>query len=145
MAVTGTDWSGQRAPSLDDFEALASHALANLPEPFKSLAADVTCSVAEFAEDDVLEGFGMDSPFELMGLFSGVGMTEDGAVPQTGQLPNNVLLYRRAILDYWAEHDDNSLGEIVTHVLIHELGHHFGFSDEEMEAIEVAAEAGDGG
>ncbi|ODT72695.1 MAG: Zn-dependent protease [Pelagibacterium sp. SCN 63-23] len=140
MAVTGTDWSGLFAPTLDDFEALASKALAELPEPFRALAADVTCSVAEFAEDEVLEGFGMDSPFELMGLFSGIGMTEDGAVPQTGQLPNTVFLYRRAILDYWAEHDDNSLGEIVTHVLIHELGHHFGFSDAEMEAIEAAAD-----
>ena len=91
-------------------------------------------------EDDILEGFGMESPFELMGLFSGIGMTEDGATPQTGQLPNTVYLYRRAILDYWAEHDDNTLGEIVTHVLIHELGHHFGFSDEEMEAIEAQAD-----
>ncbi|QYO76811.1 metallopeptidase family protein [Devosia salina] len=140
MAVTTTDWSGSYAPTLDDIEALASAALRDLPEPFASLAADVTCSVAEFAEDDVLQGFGMDSPFELMGLFSGVGMTEDGAVPQTGQLPNTVYLYRRAILDYWAEHDDNTLGEIVTHVLIHELGHHFGFSDEDMEAIEAQAD-----
>ena len=139
--MTGTGWSGLRAPTLDDIEALASQALANLPEPFRSLAADVTCSVAEFAEDDVLEGFGMESPFELMGLFHGIGRTEDGAVPQTGQLPNTVLLYRRAILDYWAENDDVTLGEIVTHVLVHELGHHFGFSDEEMEAIEAAADA----
>lgn len=141
MALKGTDWSGLYAPTLDDFEAMASEALANLPEPFKSLAADVTCSVAEFAEDDVLEGFGMESPFELMGLFVGIGLTEDGAVPQTGQMPNTVFLYRRAILDYWAENDDNTLGEIVTHVLIHELGHHFGFSDEEMEAIEAQAES----
>jgi predicted Zn-dependent protease with MMP-like domain len=126
---------------LDDIEELASHALANLPEPFKSLASDVTCQVAEFADDDVLAGFGMESPFELMGLFQGIGLTEDGAVPQTGQSPNSVFLYRRAILDYWAEHDANTLGEIVTHVLIHELGHHFGFSDDDMEAIEAQANA----
>ena len=144
MALSGTDWSGHYAPTLDDFEALAVAALAALPEPFASLAADVTCSVAEYAEDEILEGFGMESPFELMGLFTGIGMTEDGAVPQTGQLPNTVYLYRRAILDYWAEHDDNTLGEIVTHVLIHELGHHFGFSDEDMEALEAAAEAEEG-
>jgi predicted Zn-dependent protease with MMP-like domain len=141
VAVSKTDWSGLYAPTLDDFEALASQALANLPEPFKSLAADVTCSVAEFAEDDILEHFGMESPFELMGLFTGIGLTEDGAVPQTGQLPNTVFLYRRAILDYWAENDDNTLGEVVTHVLIHELGHHFGFSDEDMEEIEARADA----
>ena len=145
MAVGSPDWARAYAPTLDDIEALASQALASLPEPFRSLAADVTCSVAEFAEDDVLAGFGMESPFELMGLFSGVGLTEDGAVPQTGQLPNTVFLYRRAILDYWAENDDNTLGEIVTHVLIHELGHHFGFSDDDMEAIEAAGaeEAGE--
>ena len=144
MALKGTGWSGLYAPSLDDFEAMAIDALADLPEPFKSLAADVTCSVAEFAEDDVLEGFGMESPFELMGLFHGIGLTEDGAVPQTGQLPNTVFLYRRAILDYWAEHDDDTLGHIITHVLIHELGHHFGFSDEDMEALEAAADAEEG-
>lgn len=141
MAVKTTDWSGLYAPTLDDFEALASKALAELPEPFKSLAADVTCSVAEFAEDDILAHFGMESPFELMGLFTGIGLTEDGAVPQTGQMPNTVFLYRRAILDYWAENEDNTLGEVVTHVLIHELGHHFGFSDEDMEEIEARADA----
>nr|WP_314256486.1 metallopeptidase family protein [uncultured Devosia sp.] len=139
MAVSPLDWAGRFAPSLDDIEALASDALANLPEPFKSLAADVTCTVADYAEDDVLAHFGMDSPFELMGLFTGVGLTEDGAMPQTGQLPNTVFLYRRAILDYWSEHDDNTLGEVVTHVLVHELGHHFGFSDDDMEAIEASA------
>jgi predicted Zn-dependent protease with MMP-like domain len=140
VALSKTDWSGLYAPTLDDFEALASAALAGLPEPFASLAADVTCSVAEYAEDEILQGFGMKSPFELMGLFSGVGLTEDGATPQTGQMPNTVYLYRRAILDYWAENEDNTLGEIVTHVLIHELGHHFGFSDEDMEALEAEAD-----
>jgi predicted Zn-dependent protease with MMP-like domain len=139
VALKGADWGPCRAPTLDDIEALASQALTELPEPFKSLAADVTCAVADFADDDVLEGFGMESPFELMGLFSGIGLTEEGAGPQTGQLPNTVFLYRRAILDYWAENENDTLGEIVTHVLIHELGHHFGFSDEDMESIEAGA------
>ena len=138
MAVTDADWGARFAPTLDDIEALAVIALTELPEPFRSLAADVTCSVADYAEQDVLDGFGMESPFELMGLFVGVGMTEDGALPQTGQLPNTVFLYRRAILDYWAENDDNTLGEVVTHVLVHELGHHFGFSDDDMESIEAS-------
>src|SRR6218665_1440039 len=141
VAVSETDWGALYAPTLDDIEALATKALRELPEPFRSLAGDVTCTVADYAEDDVLDGFGMESPFELMGLFVGIGLTEDGAVPQTGQLPNTVFLYRRAILDYWAENDDNTLGEVVTHVLIHELGHHFGFSDDDMEAIEAAADA----
>ena len=142
MEVRGADWGALLAPTLDDIEALASRALAELPEPFNALAANVTCSVAEFATDDILAEFGMESPFELMGLFTGIGLAQDGAVPQTGQLPNTVFLYRRAILDYWAEHDDNTLGEVVTHVLIHELGHHFGFSDADMEAIEAAADQG---
>ncbi|MGV8833863.1 MAG: metallopeptidase family protein [Devosia sp.] len=137
MAVSQTDWGARFAPTLDDIEALASQALAGLPEPFKALSAGVTCIVAEFAEQDILAEFDMDSPFELMGLFSGVGLAQDGATPQTGQLPNTVFLYRRAILDYWAENDDNTLGDVVTHVLIHELGHHFGFSDDDMEAIEA--------
>jgi predicted Zn-dependent protease with MMP-like domain len=141
VAVSQNDWGARFAPTLDDIEALATRALRDLPEPFRGLAAEVTCSVADYAEDDILEGFGMESPFELMGLFVGTGLTEDGAVPQTGQLPNTVFLYRRAILDYWAENDDNTLGEVVTHVLIHELGHHFGFSDEDMEALEAAADA----
>ena len=140
MAVSPNEWGARYAPTLDDIEALATAALEALPEPFRGLAADVTCTVADYAEDDVLEGFGMESPFELMGLFTGIGLTEDGAMPQTGQLPNTVFLYRRAILDYWAENDDNTLGEVVTHVLIHELGHHFGFSDDDMEAIEAAAD-----
>ena len=141
MAVSHSDWAARHAPTLDDIEALASQALADLPEPFRSLAADVTCAVAEFAPDDVLVEFGMQSPFELMGLFTGIGLAQDGSTPQTGQLPNTVFLYRRAILDYWSEHDDNTLGEVVTHVLIHELGHHFGFSDDDMDAIEAAADA----
>lgn len=143
MSKSPLDWHGRYAPTLDDIEAMASKALAELPEPFRSLAADVTCTVAEYAEDDILEHFGMESPFELMGLFTGIGLTEDGAVPQTGQMPNTVFLYRRAILDYWAENEDNTLGEVVTHVLIHELGHHFGFSDEDMEEIEARADAED--
>ena len=130
-------WSARTAPTLDDFEQLAAAALADLPEPFRSLAGDVRCMVAEFAEDDVLDGFDMESPFELMGLFTGIGLAQDGAVPQTGQLPNTVHLYRRAILDYWAENPDETLGHIVTHVLVHEIGHHFGFSDDDMEAIEA--------
>jgi predicted Zn-dependent protease with MMP-like domain len=139
--LTGRDWAGQSAPSLDDFEALALQALATLPEPFRGMVAGVPCMVAEFPDDDALDELGMESEFDLLGLFRGVGRTEEGVVPSTGQLPNQVWLYRRPILDYWAEHVDETLGGIVTHVLVHEIGHHFGFSDADMEAIEAAAEA----
>jgi predicted Zn-dependent protease with MMP-like domain len=135
------DWSSRQAPSLDEFEALAVVALEGLPQPFRDMVKNVTCFVAEFAEDDVLDDLGIESPFDLMGLFTGIGLAQDGAVEQTGQLPNRVYLYRRAILDYWAEHEE-TLGAVVTHVLVHEMGHHFGFSDDDMEAIEDAAERG---
>ncbi len=133
------DWSERLAPSLDEFEALARAALEGLPEPFRGLVADVVCIVAEFPEEEVLDDLGIDSPFDLMGLFTGVGMAQDGDTPHSGQLPNQVYLYRRPILDYWAEHEE-TLGAVVTHVLVHEMGHHFGYSDEDMEAIEAAAE-----
>lgn len=129
-------WGPLAAPSLDDIEALAKHALEGLPEPFRSMAGDVICMVAELPEDEVVADMGLDTPFELLGLFEGIGRREDGAVPMTGQMPNRVWLYRRPILDYWAEHED-TLGAIVTHVLVHEIGHHFGLSDDEMYAIDA--------
>jgi predicted Zn-dependent protease with MMP-like domain len=133
-------WSERTAPSLDDFEVIAREALKELPEPFRELVEGVPCAIAEFPDQETLDELGIDSEFELLGLFRGVGRTEEGVVPPTGQLPNQIWLYRRPILDYWAEHEE-TLGTIVTHVLVHEIGHHFGFSDDDMEAIEAAAEA----
>ena len=129
-----TDWSNAQAPSLDEFEELATAALESLPQPFRDLVRDVRCYVAEFAEEDVLDELGIESEFDLMGLFTGIGLAQEG-ITQTGRMPNVVYLYRRPILDYWAEHDE-TLGAIVTHVLVHEIGHHFGLSDDDMAAIE---------
>jgi predicted Zn-dependent protease with MMP-like domain len=95
--------------------------------------------VADFPDDEVAKEMEIESPFELLGLFTGIGMAEDGALPETGRMPNSIFLYRRPILDYWAEHDE-TLGAIITHVLVHEIGHHFGLSDGDMEAIEAAAD-----
>lgn len=128
-------WGPLAAPSLDDIEALAVAALDALPEPFRALSREIECRVADLPDEDVCKEMGLESPFELMGLFEGIGMTDDGVVPMTGQMPNRVWLYRRPILDYWAEHTD-TLGAIVTHVLVHEIGHHFGLSDDEMYAID---------
>ena len=86
----------------------------------------------------MLDELGIESEFDLMGLFHGVGLPRGGHV-LTGQMPNHVILYRRPILDYWAEHDE-ALGVIVRHVLIHEIGHHFGLSDEDMHGLEDAAD-----
>ena len=132
------DWSALEAPSLDEIEALAQAAYGRLPEGFRRLCGGVVVRVEDFPDDDTLVEMGLDSPFDLLGLFRGIGLAQDGAVPQTGQFPNMIWLYRRPILDYWAEHEE-TLGHLVTHVLVHEIGHHFGLSDEDMEGIEAAA------
>lgn len=132
------EWSGRAAPSLDDFEAIAADAYAGLPEGFRAMCGEIHIRVTDFPDEDVLDEMGLESEFDILGLFQGVGLAHAAAVPHTGQMPNSVWLYRRPILDYWAEHEE-TLGSIVTHVLIHEIGHHFGLSDADMEAIEAAA------
>ncbi|MXQ13453.1 metallopeptidase family protein [Microvirga makkahensis] len=132
------DWVSLHAPSLADFEALAEAAYARLPEEFRALCEGVVIRVEDFPDDETLAEMGCETPFDLLGLFRGIGLAQGGATMQTGQFPNMVWLYRRPILDYWAEHEE-SLGSLVTHVLVHEIGHHFGLSDEDMEAIEAAA------
>jgi len=135
---TSRGWATAGAPTLDDLEAIGRDAFSALPEEFRTLTGSVLIRVADFPEDDVLDELGIDSEFGLLGLFQGIGLAHAGSVPETGQMPNMIWLYRRPILDYWAEHEE-TLGGIVTHVLIHEIGHHFGLSDEDMEAIEAAA------
>src|SRR5882757_3909569 len=136
------DWHETMAPSLDDLDEIARASFALLPDDFRARIGDIQFRIAEFPEDDVLEEFGMEAPFELLGLFQGTGMAHDAATPTSGQMPNMIWLYRRPILDYWAEHEE-TLGAIVAHVMIHEIGHHFGLSDDDMEAIEQAAGATD--
>jgi predicted Zn-dependent protease with MMP-like domain len=131
-------WRPVKAPSLAELEALAGEVFKHLPKRFRDLAADVIIRVDDFPSEDVLDEMQAESEFDLLGLFQGVGLpfrSESAAV----QMPNMVWLYRRPILDYWAEHDE-TLGAIVKHVLVHEIGHHFGLSDADMAAIEEAAE-----
>lgn len=133
-------WAALRAPSLGEFEALATLAFARLPASFRRLCEGVIVRVDDFADDADLDAVGVEDAFDLLGLFRGVGMAQGGgaAALYTGQLPNMVWLYRRPILDHWAEHEE-TLGDLVTHVLVHEIGHHFGLSDADMERIEAAA------
>lgn len=139
--MTTNPWTERVAPSLDDFEQIAAAAFAALPEEFRALAGDIPCLVQEFPDEETIREMELDSEFDILGLFRGVGMPQGGMQGYTGQLPNQVWLYRRPILDYWAESEHGeTLGEIITHVLVHEIGHHFGFSDEDMEAIEAAAD-----
>jgi predicted Zn-dependent protease with MMP-like domain len=130
-------WHDRLSPSLADFEKLAAEAYRTLPEEFRALTGEVMIRVTEFPEDDILDELGLDTPFDLLGLFEGRGIADKWS-PHTGEWPNRITLYRRPILDYWAENEE-TLGDIVTHVLIHEIGHHFGMSDDDMERIEAAA------
>lgn len=130
------DWAQMKAPGLDDFETMAAAAYAELPDDLRARTGEIEIRVADFADDDVLDEMGAESEFDLLGLFAGVGLAHDGAVPESGRMPNRIWLYRRPILDYWAEHDE-TLGAIVTHVLVHEIGHHFGLSDDDIDAIEA--------
>jgi predicted Zn-dependent protease with MMP-like domain len=132
------DWAPVSAPSLADFEAMADVAFAGLPAEFRELTGDVQIRIADFPDAEVVESMELESDFDILGLFQGVGLAHGAAALETGQMPNMVWLYRRPILDYWAEHEE-TLGAIVTHVLVHEIGHHFGLSDDDMEAIEAAA------
>ena len=133
------DWSALQAPTLAELEAMAHEAYDRLPEEFRRLCGSLVIQVEDFPDDETLQEMKCESEFDLLGLFRGIGLAQDGAVPQTGQFPNMIWLYRRPILDYWAEHEE-TLGHLVTHVLVHEIGHHFGLSDNDMEAIEAAAD-----
>jgi predicted Zn-dependent protease with MMP-like domain len=141
VAVSPNQWTERAAPSLDDFEEIAAAAFAALPEEFRNLAGNVPCMVSEFPDEETMREMELETEFDILGLFRGVGLPQGGMAGYTGQLPNQVWLYRRPILDYWAESESGeTLGQIITHVLVHEIGHHFGFSDEDMEALEAQAE-----
>jgi predicted Zn-dependent protease with MMP-like domain len=138
MTNQSDDWRGLAAPSLADIEVLATEAYARLPERFRNLCEGLVIRVEDFPAAEVVDSMRLESDFDLLGLFHGVGLPfQSETVPEL--MPNMIWLYRRPILDYWAEHED-TLGEIVTHVLVHEIGHHFGLSDEDMEAIEASVE-----
>ena len=126
------------APDAAAIERLAEQAIAALPELFRRRLDGVVLRVDDFAEEEVLAGFGIADPFELSGLYTGRPVGEQSSM-LSGELPAMIHLYRRPLLDEWAE-TGVSLEELVTHVIVHEAGHHFGFSDEDMHAIEDAAD-----
>jgi len=124
------------APSLDDMAAIAEAAFLGLPEGFRRMTGEVIFRIDDFASDDVLEGLAIEDPFELTGLYHGVDLTHRSSLDPAPQ-PSVVFLYRRPILDEWAGHGQVTLEELVAHVLVHEIGHHFGLSDAQIEAIEA--------
>jgi predicted Zn-dependent protease with MMP-like domain len=125
------------APSLAEIEALAQAALDRLPEPFAATVQEVILRVEEFADEQILAQMKMEDPYELTGLYIGRPLTER-SMDESGRFPDQVFLYRAPILIEWSEGEE-SLEHLVAHVLIHEMGHHFGLSDEDMHALEEAA------
>ena len=132
-------WTNQLAPSLDDFARLARAAFDDLPDPFRSLAGDVVIRVDDFADEDTLASMDMEDPFELTGLYFGVDIGRRDEMGPAAE-PARIFLYRRPILDEWCERGDVGLHEIIAHVLIHEIGHHFGLDDDQIDRIEEAAD-----
>lgn len=122
-------------PDNDEIARMAQDALDTLEEPFRSQARAVSIRIEDLADTETLEALHIENPFELTGLYSGVALTlETISAPST--IPPVVWLYRIAMLDEWMQRGDIELEDLVAHVLIHELGHHFGWSDEEMDALQ---------
>lgn len=129
------DWPRHNPPALAQFQELANRAFDELPEGFKALCGNVVIHVAEQAEQPTLDYFGIKSPLGLSGLFEGVSINHR-SVADPYALPNHVHLYRRAIIAEWRSRADVTLMELITHVLVHEIGHHFGLSDDDIDRIE---------
>ena len=135
MSHDAKAWSAATPPSDADFLALAEAAWAMLPDAFRQMCGNVVIQIPDFAPEEVLSHFEMDSPYELTGLYHGVDLTQKSVSDPTPE-PDYVFLYRLPILLEWCERGDVTLSELITHVLVHEIGHHFGLSDEDMHAIE---------
>ena len=131
-------WTDALPPSLAAFDALAKRAFDRLPPEFRAMCGDVVIHVAEFADEDILDDLDIEDPYDLTGLYEGVDVTRQ-SMDDPAPLAAHVHLYRQPILAEWIDLGDTPLGELVTHVLVHEIGHHFGLSDETMHAIEDAA------
>jgi len=133
-----TAWTARTAPSLDDFAIVARAAFDALPEPFRSAAGEVVLRIDDFADEETLASVGVEDPFELTGLYHGVDIGRREGLGPAAE-PSRVFLYRRPILDEWCERGDIGLSDLIAHVLIHEIGHHFGLSDDDIHAIEDEA------
>ena len=128
------DWSEKESPTIDDIRALAEGAFASLPPKFRGLVGEIVFIVQEFPDEEVVADMNLESEFDILGLFQGPDLAANQGTGAVGG-PTFIFLYRRPLLDYWCENEE-TLGHIVRHVLIHEVGHHFGLSDDAMEAIE---------
>ena len=130
------NWAARLSPSLNEIDSIARNAFANLPSRFRVLCDNLVISVTDFPDDQMMDDMGLESPFELLGLFEGQGISERFSL-NTGNETNRITLFRRPILDYWTENDE-ALGDIITHILIQEIGRNFGLSDDTLDEIEEA-------
>ena len=133
-----TEAGSRRSPTAVEIDEIAVAAFARLPEAFRRLCEGLVIQVVDFPDDETLDEMGAESEFDLLGLFRGRGLPDRPAVDHTGAMPNMIWLYRRPLLDFWCEGEE-TLAAVVAHVLIHEIGHHFGLSDADMAAIEASA------
>lgn len=129
------DGTGQRAPSLEDFDRLVARAVAALPAEVRRACADLAIRVLDFAPDEMLNSMQIDDPFDLTGLYDGTPLTEKSTFDQPQQ-PDTVWLFRRPILDEWIDRGDVALDRLVAHVLVHEIAHHLGWSDDDIRAVD---------
>lgn len=134
------DRPGRNAPGLDEIAAMAGRALTEIPSPLREHLNGIEIRVEEFPTAEMIRSLELDSPFELLGLYEGISLPDKSSFDALPP-PDRIFLFRRPILDYWCETGEE-LGHLVRHVLIHEAGHHFGFSDADMEALEAEADAG---
>lgn len=128
------DWLGRAAPDLETIEQMARATVADLPERFAAARA-VELRVEDFPPEEVLDEMNIEDPFELTGLYDGIPLTEKSVMDVVDR-PDTIWLFRRPILDEWAERGDVTLGQLVAHVTIHELAHHFGWTDEEIAEVD---------
>ncbi|MDO5641800.1 MAG: metallopeptidase family protein [Paracoccus sp. (in: a-proteobacteria)] len=129
------DWTDRIAPTPEDIEAMARRVIDRLPAAFAPHAKDIVLRIEDFADDEMMDELEIDDPLDLSGLYEGVPMTEK-LPSQPQHFPDRIWLFRRAILDEWADRGDVTLGELVAHVTVHELAHHFGWSDDDIAKID---------
>ena len=128
-------------PSLADLEEIAQQAYAKIPEELSRFVGDVVIRIEDFPDAETEQEMELETPFDLLGLYRGVALNHKSVMDVSSDL-DMILLYRRPLLDYWCESGED-LTHLVRHVLIHEIGHHFGFSDDDMERLEEEAEVED--
>ena len=126
------------APGLDEIEALALDALATIPVPLRAHVGNVAIQVEEFPDDEVMRDMELETPFDLLGLYQGISLDRQSVLDVRHDV-DRIFLYRRPLLDYWCETGED-LRHLIRHVLIHEIGHHFGLSDDDMETLEAQAD-----